>query len=150
MTTTKQYIEQAMTAMLNDDTDRAIGLLMRASLAYDDSIAASFSDGAQQMLDKKSIIHAGPPGTRDLPPMQPLKDKPTFDFPKFVPETGVVRIDSPSHVACPVCKAPKGRICLGVMGDTVGKPLAGKGAGTGWHAERRSLWKSKRRELSHA
>ena len=85
----------------------------------------------------------------DLPPMQPLKPKVEMNYPKYEPGTGRLRADSPSLVACPVCDAPKGRICLGLIGETQGKPLAGKShsghtPSPGWHDERRKAAQAKR------
>lgn len=87
MTNTKRYIADAMTAMLNNDTDRAIGLLMRASLAYDDDIskvAEPYERAAQQRLDEKK-----------LPPMEK------------VPGTKLKTRD----VKCPTCKSKGGDPC---------------------------------------
>ena len=64
MTKTNDYIQAAMQAIVENDNDRALGLLLRASLSYDDDIdrqivadadeirAAAFSDGAQDAVDR--------------------------------------------------------------------------------------------------
>lgn len=134
---TQRYIADAMTAMLNNDNDRAIGLLLRASLAYDDEISR-----------QREVA------TDDLKPMKPIsKKKQAVDdrarpWPKFLPERGGIRQDSPALVPCEVCGSPKGHLCIQVIGDHVGDPLKGKSSTgkptPGWHKERKAAAQKKR------
>lgn len=85
MTTTKQYIADAMSAMLNNDTDRALGLLMRASLAYDDAIS------------------------RSIPVAEPLAQA-VEDLPPITPVNGGRKVRA-SETRCPTCGAKPGKPC---------------------------------------
>lgn len=145
MTTTKEYINDAMTAMLEGDSDRALGLLLRASLAYDDDISKASA--------------AMEPAIRDLalPPIKPINGKAKapadFDYQPFEPAQGRLRNDSPSLVPCPVCGAPKGHLCVQVIGENVGELLTGKqrpdaAPSPSWHDQRRDKARAKRKEKS--
>lgn len=51
MNTTKTYIAAAMEAMLMGDNDRALGLMMRASLAYEDELARTSTVESSKLDD---------------------------------------------------------------------------------------------------
>lgn len=135
---TREYEDQISTALVmlagNEDIERVIGLLYMLRVQM-----------KAARLEEQLASHREPEPKADLPPMEPLRPKVEMKHPKFAPPRGL-RSDSPSLVDCPVCHAPKGYICLGVIGETKGKPLTGKqGTSTpGWHEERRRAGQIKR------
>ena len=114
MTTTQDYIDLAISSIVSGNANEALGLLLRASLAYDDEIGASGGTGGSGPNPILSVKYKKEPafdprgkGTPEdldkflkdhLPPMKPVDDKPKR--PKSI------------SVSCPTCKAKPGKGCF--------------------------------------
>ena len=106
---TKTYISNAMEAMLSGDNDRALGLLLRASLAHDEEISLAKA--------------ASEPTKDDLPEITPLREK----------------AKKPKDIKCPTCGAKPGTECFVMTSrGPHGKPTEQRrAAGSTTHTARR-------------
>jgi hypothetical protein len=138
MTTTNDYIGQAMAALLDGENDRALGLMLRASMSYDSDIDAQIVADAEAARTKPIIKSS----FANDDPAAPWNQKP--DLPQMIP-LNPKRI-GPSHFKCPLCSAKPGKPCVKISNrgttraegdDSIGSPLAGNT----YHTARQELSK---------